>query len=143
LWNYALSWLQSILVLDVFGRKYLNQIPWLRSALSEPLLEGNTEVGELEAGLDTFSLLRSAKAALSLDREDFVDSETDPSEELNDTDDGIELAVRLLGQLRGQARVVAADWLADARLYLEARQAAQALLAYAAARGMSTFQKRL
>ncbi|TPP56095.1 MICOS complex subunit MIC60 [Fasciola gigantica] len=143
LWTYALSWLQSVLMLDTFGGKYLNQIPWLREALSEPLLEGNTEVGELGTGLDTFCLLRSAKAALSLDRKDFGESEIDLSDELKDADDGIELAVRLVGQLRGQARLVAADWLTDARLYLEARQAAQALLAYAAARSMSTFQKRL
>ncbi|KAA0197084.1 MICOS complex subunit MIC60 [Fasciolopsis buskii] len=143
LWTYALSWLQSVLILDAFGRKYLNRIPWFRGALTEPLLEGNTEVGDLDAGLDTFTLLRSAKAALSLDRKDFPESEVDLSEELKDVDDGIELAVRLVGQLRGQARLVAADWLADARLYLEVRQAARALLAYAAARGMSTFQKRL
>jgi hypothetical protein len=36
---------------------------------------------------------------------------------------------------------VAADWLEEARLHLEARQAAQALIAHAAARGAEVLPK--
>ncbi|CAL8096041.1 unnamed protein product [Calicophoron daubneyi] len=138
LWSYMLSWLQSVLMFDSFGRKYLDNIPWFRSNLPKPPLEGDSEVdneGSTKPEMDTFSLLWSARAALRLTE--------DEQDMLKNADEGIELAVRLLGQLRGQARLVAADWLADARRYLEVRQAAQVLLAYAAARNMSSFQKRL
>ncbi|VDQ11723.1 unnamed protein product, partial [Trichobilharzia regenti] len=86
LWEYALSWLQSVLIVDM---KY------------------------------------KCLQALSFINPNFID------------------AVRLLGQLRGQARIVADDWLVDARHYLEVKQTARTLLAYAAARDISTFQKRL
>jgi mitofilin len=44
-------------------------------------------------------------------------------------------AVQFMGLLKGEPRRVAGDWLAEARLHLEAKQAAAALLAHAAARG--------
>ena len=50
--------------------------------------------------------------------------------------DDLAQAVRYLGLLRGEPRLVAADWLREARLLLEARQAADALLAHAAATGL-------
>ncbi|XP_014773687.1 MICOS complex subunit Mic60 [Octopus bimaculoides] len=48
----------------------------------------------------------------------------------------IERAVRLMNQLHGQSRYVASDWLQEAKLFLETRQAAEALIAFAAARGL-------
>ncbi|TGZ59831.1 hypothetical protein CRM22_008839 [Opisthorchis felineus] len=140
LYTYMLSWLQSALTLDVFTNKYLRT--WFKSP-SIPQLTGESELADdpNPPELDTFSLLRSAKAALTTAKE----QNTNDDEQIGgeDSDDGIELAVRLLSQLRGQARVVASDWLDDARRYLETKQAVNALLAYAAARGMSTYEKRL
>jgi mitofilin len=46
-----------------------------------------------------------------------------------------------MGLLRGEPRRVAADWLEEARLHLEARQAAHALIAHAAARGAEVLPK--
>ena len=47
----------------------------------------------------------------------------------------LELATRLVNQLRGEPRKVAHDWLLEARLLLETRQAANLLTAYAAVLG--------
>ena len=47
----------------------------------------------------------------------------------------LELAARLVNQLRGEPRSVARDWLLETRLLLETRQAANFLTAYAAALG--------
>ncbi|XP_067036019.1 MICOS complex subunit MIC60-like isoform X2 [Acropora muricata] len=47
----------------------------------------------------------------------------------------LELATRLVNQLRGEPRKVARDWLIEARLLLETRQAANLLTAYATALG--------
>ena len=65
--------------------------------------------------LDTFDLL--ARAEYYLRRGD------------------LELAARLVNQLRGEPRNVAHDWLIEARLLLETRQAANLLTAYAAVLG--------
>lgn len=140
LYTYMLSWLQSALTLDIFTNKYLRT--WFKSP-SIPQLTGESELADdlNPPELDTFSLLRSAKAALTTAKEQNIGDDEQIGGD--DSDDGIELAVRLLGQLRGQARVVASDWLEDARRYLETKQAVHALLAYAAARGMSTYEKRL
>ena len=48
----------------------------------------------------------------------------------------LELAVRLMNQLRGEARAAAIGWIEDARLLLETRQAAGILLAHASAEGL-------
>lgn len=45
----------------------------------------------------------------------------------------LEQAVRYANQLKGQARVVARDWIRDARVYLETRQALSVLSTYAEA----------
>jgi len=50
-------------------------------------------------------------------------------------------AVQYMGQLRGEPRRVAADWLSEARLHLETVQACQALLAHAAAVGHEVLPK--
>ena len=49
----------------------------------------------------------------------------------------LELAARFLNQLGGEARRLSRDWLREARLLLETRQAANFLTAYAAASGMA------
>lgn len=68
--------------------------------------------------LDTFDLL--ARAEYYLRRGD------------------LELATRLVNQLRGEPRNVAHDWLLEARLLLETRQAANLLTAYAAVLGTAS-----
>lgn len=52
----------------------------------------------------------------------------------------LELAAKLVNQLRGEARRVAQDWLTEARLTLETRQAISLLSAYANAVGLGTTQ---
>ena len=68
--------------------------------------------------LDTFTLLDSARH--SLDNGD------------------LEQTIRYMNQLKGEPRRVAADWIREARLLLEARQAANALLAHASAHGLGS-----
>ncbi|XP_048087026.1 MICOS complex subunit MIC60 isoform X3 [Alosa alosa] len=70
--------------------------------------------------LDTFKLL--SYACYSMERGD------------------LELAAKLLNQLRGEPRRVAQDWLNEARLTLETRQAVSLLSAYANAVGLGTTQ---
>ena len=70
--------------------------------------------------LDPFRLL--SYAAYSLERGD------------------LELAAKLLNQLRGESRRVVGDWLAEARLTLETRQVVGLLSAYANAVGLGTTQ---
>lgn len=52
----------------------------------------------------------------------------------------LELAAKLVNQLRGEARRVADDWLTEARLTLETRQAVALLAAHANAVGLGTTQ---
>lgn len=77
-------------------------------------LKGEEEVALQD--LNTFSIL--ANADYFLEKGEF------------------EKAVRLMNQLHGQSRYVATDWLQEAKLFLETRQAAEALIAFAAARGL-------
>ncbi|ESN95270.1 hypothetical protein HELRODRAFT_193611 [Helobdella robusta] len=67
---------------------------------------------------DTFVLLDNAQACL--DRGDFAQ------------------AVRFVNHLSGEAKTAASDWLAEARLLLETKQAAVALLATASAAGFTS-----
>ncbi|XP_078668586.1 MICOS complex subunit MIC60-like isoform X2 [Branchiostoma floridae x Branchiostoma belcheri] len=68
--------------------------------------------------LDTFTLLSYAEHSLE--------------------NGDLEQAARFINQLKGEPRKVASGWLEEARLTLEARQAAQALAAAAAAVGLGT-----
>uniref|UniRef100_A0A8C6MC55 MICOS complex subunit MIC60 n=1 Tax=Nothobranchius furzeri TaxID=105023 RepID=A0A8C6MC55_NOTFU len=52
----------------------------------------------------------------------------------------LELAAKLVNQLRGEARRVVEDWLTEARLTLETRQVVSLLSAYANAAGLGTTQ---
>lgn len=54
------------------------------------------------------------------------------------TTHNLEQAVRYANQLRGQARVVARDWIRDARVHLETRQAFSVLSTYAEAVAIET-----
>jgi mitofilin len=49
----------------------------------------------------------------------------------------LEMAARCLNQLQGEPRRVAGDWLSDARLYLEMRQATKVIAEYVAASSVS------
>ena len=50
----------------------------------------------------------------------------------------IEQAIRYVNQLRGEPRRVASEWLDEARILLETRQAAELLLAFASANGLGS-----
>ena len=50
----------------------------------------------------------------------------------------LEMAVRFMNQLQGEARSVAEDWLKESKLHLETVQATQALMAFASASGLGT-----
>jgi len=68
--------------------------------------------------LDTYGIL--SRARYCLDKDDLL------------------LAVQYLNLLRGEPRNVAADWMKEARLSLETQQAAEALMAHAAATAVKT-----
>ena len=80
---------------------------------SQPLA-ADQEVNPEE--LDSFTILDNA--AFYVERGDYVQ------------------ALRYMNQLQGEARRVAADWIADMRCLLETKQAADALLAHASAAGL-------
>ncbi|VDM31820.1 unnamed protein product [Hydatigera taeniaeformis] len=136
LWSYAMSWLQARLLFDGLGRRrVLARLPGVGPTLLTP--ESEWPIGsEGNAEPDAFCLLASARAALMPEADTAVN--VDPT---NCAD--IEFAVRLLSQLRGQPAAVAADWIHDARCFLEVHQAIQALLAYATAQNFSAFEERL
>ncbi|CAH8854284.1 unnamed protein product [Trichobilharzia szidati] len=147
LWEYALSWLQSALIVDM-KYKCLQALSFINPNVIDGGGGQKLDLSAYEEDvvvmkqtnspkLDPFCLLSAAKQAMLNDHNILSDSDEDTC-----SDEGLETAVRLLGQLRGQARVVADDWLVDARHYLEVKQTARTLLAYAAARDISTFQKR-
>lgn len=50
----------------------------------------------------------------------------------------IELALKFMNQLSGESRQVASDWIEEAKLFLETRQAALALMAFASSTGLGT-----
>ena len=50
----------------------------------------------------------------------------------------LDQAVRYVNQLRGESRRVAADWLTEARLLLETRQAADVLVSFAVANSLGS-----
>ncbi|CDS40910.1 Mitochondrial inner membrane protein [Echinococcus multilocularis] len=136
LWSYAMSWLQARLLFDGLGRqRVLARLPGVGPTLLTPESEWPAEA-EGDAVPDAFCLLTSARAALMPETDTAVN--VDPT---NCAD--IEFAVRLLSQLRGQPAAVAADWIHDARRFLEVHQAIQALLAYATAQNFSAFEERL
>jgi len=78
--------------------------------LAEPSAAGKEE--------DTLALLRSAEHHLQLGE--------------------LETALRFMCQLRGQSRVLASDWIQEARLHLETRQTAQLIGNMAAALGIGS-----
>ncbi|TNN17506.1 MICOS complex subunit Mic60 [Schistosoma japonicum] len=140
LWEYVLSWLQSVLIIDV-KYKCLQAISRIKPNIIGDsyfqYVEDYNSIKQMDSKPDSFQLLSSARFAMTNDHNMLTTDENTSS------DEALETAVRLLGQLRGQSRVVANDWLVDARKYLEAKQTARALLAFAAARDISTLQKRL
>jgi mitofilin len=106
--RYLLSYIQSLFV---FSRPP-------RAALDKSAGEGEVDSDDILVdvkALTTFDIVDEAQNALRAGR--------------------LDLAVRLVNQLRGEPRRVASDWINDARLLLEARQASHALLAFSAATG--------
>ena len=97
--TYALSYLQSLLTLNVWGRG------------------GREGTDTPPKDMDTFELLHQAEVCLH--RGD------------------LEEAVFYLNHLQGESQRVARDWLSDARLHLETRQAISVVLQYMAATSIS------
>ena len=101
--TYALSYLQSLLTLNIWSSYVID-----------------TETNP--AKMDTFQLLHQAEAYLHYGE--------------------LEKAVCHVNLLQGEARRVARDWLCDARLYLETRQAVELILHYMAATSISMVQTK-
>lgn len=101
--TYALSYLHSLLVIDVWKHR------------------GAAEVQEDPADMDTFDLLHHADSLLR--------------------GGDMEGAIRLVNCLRGEPKRVARDWLRDAQLHLETKQAIQLVQNYMASVSLSLIQK--
>ncbi|KAM6953232.1 MICOS complex subunit MIC60 isoform 2-T2 [Aplochiton taeniatus] len=99
---------------------YQYVLSYLQAALLMELSQEAPPAQLASDDLDTFKLL--SYAAYSLEHGD------------------LELAAKLLNQLRGEARRVAQDWLTEARLTLETKQVVGLLSAYANAVGLGTTQ---
>jgi len=96
-----------------FALSWIQSLLIIRSPLSElPLQEVLDEPIDLDK-LNAFDVL--ARAKLCIERDD------------------LEMALRYMNLLSGAPRIVASDWLEETRRLLEARLAADALLAYAVA----------
>ncbi|VEL38637.1 unnamed protein product [Protopolystoma xenopodis] len=144
--TYLLSWLHSWLTFPSISRfKGAARSGYLLNFdddLTMPLEDGRSE---------TFRLLDSSRTALFLSSNSECEANTCPHapgvKQVLTTGDisteGIELAIRLMACLTGQSRVLAEDWLKEARCYLEVKKITDALLAYAAAESFSSYQERL
>lgn len=95
--------------------KYL--LSWLQAMFHFDTVKAKSDddVIDLEK-MDTFSLLAHADYCIE--------------------QGNLEQAVKYVNQLQGMPRVVAEDWLKDARLLLETLQVAQAISSYASASGL-------
>lgn len=107
------------MVEETGGTLFQYLLSYMQSLLMFSRSHAFTEEEELDPSeFTTFVILDNAASAL--DRGD------------------LEQAVRYINQLKGQPRRVAADWLKDARLLLETKQAAVALLSHSAASGLGS-----
>jgi len=97
----------------MYGLSYLESMLLIDMASRKPT--GTNDPVDLES-LNCHAILSEAKH--SLERGDVV------------------RAVQFMHLLQGEPRRVAADWITEARLHLEAKQASQALIAHAAAVGL-------
>ena len=100
--TYALSYLHSLLAIDV----------WKRS--------NSTHLQRDPTDMDTFELLQHADHLLQCGR--------------------LEGAIQVLNCLQGESKRVASDWLKDARLYLETKQAVSVVQTYLAGINLSFIQ---
>ncbi|OWA53663.1 MICOS complex subunit MIC60 [Hypsibius exemplaris] len=93
-------------------------LSYLQSLLIRDIQYDLKKTAELDSSaLDTFRLLATAQQCVA--------------------QGDLATAVRLVGQLQGESRKVAQDWLKEARLHLETQQIAKLLLAHASAVGLS------
>lgn len=92
-----------------YALSYLQSLLTIRAWFPDPTITSNSDPAEMH----TYQLLHHADAQLK--RGD------------------LEGAVLYMNHLQGEAGTVARDWLADARLYLETRQAVQLIQTYMAA----------
>jgi len=103
-----------------YGLSYLQSLLLVNTAKRSPKMEDEPiSVNDLS----TVDIL--TKASHSMERGDIL------------------RALQYMGLLRGEPRRVASDWMSEARLHLEAKQAAQALLAHATAVGLEALPKKI
>lgn len=97
-------------------------LSFLQSLLTIDMIHSRTiELSKTDpSSLSTFDLLHQAK--LSLDHGD------------------LEKAIKCVAQLKGESRRVAQDWLTEALMYLETRQAVMAITQYLAASNAAVLQ---
>lgn len=100
------------------GGLWVHGLSWLQSLLSFSPLSADSALGPSHAReVDTFEVLARADACLRRGQ--------------------LERAVRLVGTLQGEPARAAADWLHEARLWLEMRQTALLLQLYLTATSVS------
>jgi len=103
-----------------YGLSYLQSLLLVNTAKRSPkMTEEPIDINDLS----TIDIL--TKASHSMERGDIL------------------RAVQYMGLLHGEPRRVASDWMSEARLHLEAKQAAQALLAHATAVGLEALPKKI
>ena len=108
-----------VMVDETGGTLFQYLLSWIQSALVGSRSRAFSDEEEIDLSLlNAFTILDNASHAI--DRGD------------------LEQAVKYMNQLRGQPRRVAADWIKDARLLLETKQAAEALLSHSAASGLGS-----
>lgn len=116
---------RTALIGDEGGSLFKYLLSYLQSALmlapSTVDVPSKDEVTDVDA-LNTFDLVWLARA--SLDRGD------------------LEQAVKYVTLLKGEPKNVAGDWLNDARVLLETRQACRALMVHASAVGVEALPKK-
>ncbi|KAK3094531.1 hypothetical protein FSP39_002946 [Pinctada imbricata] len=92
---------------------------YLASYVIHPRISAKKESEEVDiASMDNYDILANAQYWIDEGR--------------------FEVAVRYMNQLSGESRQVASDWLKEAKIFLETKQAANALVAFAAAGGLGT-----
>ena len=93
-------------------------LSYLQSVLVRDRHYALTDVSQVDLdGLDTFRILATAHRLVQ--------------------EGDLETAVRFVGQLQGEPRKVAQDWLKETRLYLETQQISKLLLAHASSVGLA------
>jgi len=118
-WNVRRVCKRVAMIDETGGSLFKYFVSYLQSFFMFPSVQAKSLNDEVDIGsMDNFNIL--ANASYWLEKGEF------------------ETAVRYMNQLQGESRRVASDWLKEAKLLLETRQAAFALTAFASASGLGT-----